>query len=206
MHLNSEGSAARSGRFKLIGALVLLACLHWAGIAGHAADSLRRSTKPGLFPKSALPPGGSLQPASAQSDSEAPAIPVAASWEGIATDFIYEPPDPHGAAGSDGIIQVVNALVAYWDKSGHAIWGPVSFDNFFGQFGAPAFSDSILTLCSTRKAAGSICWRWSRTRKMNGPFSIWRFPNRPIRRQGNERLVILSDRQHPNGGKHQVPG
>ena len=34
---------------------------------------------------------------------------------------------------------MVNALVAYWDKSGHAIWGPVSFDNFFGQFGAPAF-------------------------------------------------------------------
>src|SRR2546423_9165576 len=30
---------------------------------------------------------------------------VSASWPGLSSDFLYEPPDPHGAAGPNGIIQ-----------------------------------------------------------------------------------------------------
>ena len=45
------------------------------------------------------------------------------------------PPDPHGAAGSNGIIATVNLRVAYFNKTGGLIWGPVSFTTFFSPVG-----------------------------------------------------------------------
>src|SRR5881392_2386789 len=71
--------------------------------------------------------GGRLEMAVAQQ----PLATVAASWPGIPSDFTLEPPDPHGAAGPNGIIQVVNVEIAYWDKTGRAIWGPVALDGIF---------------------------------------------------------------------------
>src|SRR5438045_4252925 len=67
-----------------------------------------------------------FEPASAQ-------LPpgLAASWEGIPSDFTLEPPDPHGAAGPNGVIQVVNVRLEYWTKAGARIWGPTSFTKFF---------------------------------------------------------------------------
>ena len=43
--------------------------------------------------------------------------------------------DPSGAAGPNGVIQVVNVRLAYWDKEGRAIWGPTSLNGFFGSVG-----------------------------------------------------------------------
>ena len=38
---------------------------------------------------------------------------VTTSWEGMSSDFFEEPPDPHGAAGPNGIIQIINTHIAY---------------------------------------------------------------------------------------------
>ena len=56
------------------------------------------------------------------------------SWAGMAQPpgGTIRPPDPHGAAGPNGIIQVVNLRVAYWNKAGTLIWGPVALNTFLG--------------------------------------------------------------------------
>src|SRR5439155_15617047 len=59
-----------------------------------------------------------------------PLGPVTASWEGMPNEQGYEPPDPHGAAGPNGIIQTVNLQIKYWRKSGIGIWGPVDLADF----------------------------------------------------------------------------
>src|SRR6266481_1244892 len=51
-----------------------------------------------------------------------PNIAVSTSWEGLHSDFLWEPPDTHGAAGPNGIIEVVNVRIAYFDKSGNLLW------------------------------------------------------------------------------------
>ena len=51
-----------------------------------------------------------------------------------------EPPDPHGAAGPNGIIQVVNVRIAYWNKTGSLIWGPMPLDGMFSSVGNTNFS------------------------------------------------------------------
>src|SRR5262249_49173475 len=66
--------------------------------------------------------------------------PILASWEGMSSDFTLEPPDPHGAAGPNGVLQVVNVRLTYWDKEGRAIWGPTSLDDFFASTGNNSFS------------------------------------------------------------------
>ena len=43
-------------------------------------------------------------------DSPGPVAPITASWEGMSSDFTLEPPDPHGAAGPNGILQVINVF------------------------------------------------------------------------------------------------
>ena len=60
-----------------------------------------------------------------------PLSAIAASWEGIPTDFTLEPPDPHGSAGPNGVLQVVNVRIEYWTKAGTKIWGPTLFERFF---------------------------------------------------------------------------
>ena len=69
-----------------------------------------------------------------------PLTSVATSWEGIPTQFTLEPPDPHGAAGPNGIIQVVNVRIAYWSKTGQAVWGPLALDGMFASVGNNSFS------------------------------------------------------------------
>lgn len=57
----------------------------------------------------------------------------------------WRPPDSHGAAGPNGIIQTVNESITYWNKSGAAIWGSVTFPTFFSSVGATgAFDDRAL--------------------------------------------------------------
>lgn len=73
-------------------------------------------------------------------NNPSPLTSVAASWEGIPTQFTLEPPDPHGAAGPNGIIQVVNVRIAYWSKSGQALWGPLALDGMFASVGNNSFS------------------------------------------------------------------
>src|SRR6185436_12108720 len=68
------------------------------------------------------------------------AISISASWPGMSSDFFYEPPDPHGCAGPDGILQVVNVRIAYYDKSGNPIWGPVPLDAMFSSVGSQFFA------------------------------------------------------------------
>lgn len=44
------------------------------------------------------------------------------SWAGMYQVGSIRPPDPHGAAGPSGIIQVVNLRIAYWTKTGTQTW------------------------------------------------------------------------------------
>src|SRR2546422_8201735 len=70
-----------------------------------------------------------------QTDSPTPLVTVSASWEGMSSDFLYEPPDPDGAAGPGGIIQTVNLRIKYWNKSGQGIWGPIALTQFWSSVG-----------------------------------------------------------------------
>ena len=69
-----------------------------------------------------------------------PKTTVLTSWPGMFQTSSIRPPDPHGAAGPNGIIQVVNVRIAYWDKSGSLIWGPVALDGMFAGVGNQYFS------------------------------------------------------------------
>jgi hypothetical protein len=95
-------------------------------------------------PPHAVPPGppdtttnavysaGPLSPISISSS-------INSSWAGMFQTSTIRPPDPHGAAGPNGIIQTVNLRVAYWPKDGGGgtpVWGPVSLTGSSGFFGS----------------------------------------------------------------------
>jgi len=55
------------------------------------------------------------------------------SWEGTwDVDPKEIPPDPHGAAGPSGVLQVVNLYVQYFSKTGTSTWGPTRIGAFLG--------------------------------------------------------------------------
>jgi subtilisin-like proprotein convertase family protein len=58
-----------------------------------------------------------------------------ASWPGMFQTGTGVPPDPHGCAGSNGILQAINLRLAYYNKLGVASWGPVNFSTFFAPVG-----------------------------------------------------------------------
>ncbi|MSU57841.1 MAG: DUF11 domain-containing protein [Pedosphaera sp.] len=99
----------------------------------------RRPARSAAPPQVDLNPQGPSGPAP-QGPNPGPLSSVLASWEGMKSDFTLEPPDPHGAAGPNGIIQVINVRMEYWDKSGTPIWGPVPLDGFFASAGNNSFS------------------------------------------------------------------
>lgn len=74
-------------------------------------------------------PLGNL-PAVASADGQ-PLSAVVSQWPGMAQATSIRPPDPHGSAGPNGVLQVVNTRVAYWDKTGGSLWGPTSLATFF---------------------------------------------------------------------------
>src|SRR5207245_1860377 len=71
-----------------------------------------------------------------------PKTAISTSWEGLHSDFLWEPPDTHGAAGPNGIIEVVNVRIAYFDKSGNLLWtAPLDGPNgMFASAGDNAFT------------------------------------------------------------------
>jgi hypothetical protein len=92
------------------------------------------------LPKPATTVSSALaRPGGGSSDSD-PLTTITASWQGLISDSTVEPPDPHGAAGPSGIIQVINTRIAYWNKSGNLIWGPVALDGMFSSVGNNSFS------------------------------------------------------------------
>ncbi len=60
-----------------------------------------------------------------------PASTIVASWPGMAYIGTWVPPDPHGAAGPNGIIQTVNRRIEYFNKDGSSVWQPVDLSTFF---------------------------------------------------------------------------
>jgi uncharacterized repeat protein (TIGR01451 family) len=68
-----------------------------------------------------------------------PKTAISTSWEGLHSDFVFEPPDTHGAAGPNGIIAVVNLRIAYFDKSGNLLW-VAPLDGMFAGVGNNAFT------------------------------------------------------------------
>jgi uncharacterized repeat protein (TIGR01451 family) len=50
-------------------------------------------------------------------------------------NFLVEPPDSSGAAGPNGILASVNERIAYFDKTGSYIWGPIDHPVFFAPGG-----------------------------------------------------------------------
>jgi hypothetical protein len=94
------------------------------------SSSRRPATSVLLFGVLMLFSVAGFAPRSAAQD-QAPQAVVTASFEGLPSDFTLEPPDPHGAAGPFGIIQVINVRIAYWSKTGTQKWAPKSFTQFF---------------------------------------------------------------------------
>lgn len=81
-------------------------------------------------------------PAAASSASDgitssplSPTATIVQSWEGMAQTGTIRPPDPHGAAGPNGIIATVNLRIAYYSKTGSLVWGPVSLSGGAGFWG-----------------------------------------------------------------------
>jgi len=101
------------------------------------ASRLRQSPfAPAAAQSPALNQATPLQyPAPSGQSSPSPLTTVATSWAGIPTDFTLEPPDPSGAAGPNGILQTVNLRVAYSDKNGTDLWGPIDHAAFFSSDG-----------------------------------------------------------------------
>jgi uncharacterized repeat protein (TIGR01451 family) len=129
-------------RFLLSAAFLLQAC--WVAVPAYAAPfpaARLPGPPPANLQNGASPaPQISFSPSQPPDSGPSPLASVSSSWEGIRSDFTLEPPDPHGAAGPNGIIQVVNVRIAYWDKTGHAIWGPVPLDGMFASVGNRSFS------------------------------------------------------------------
>ncbi len=71
----------------------------------------------------------------ASGGQSSPQSSVANQWEGMFQTSSIRPPDPHGAAGPNGIIQTVNLRIAYYTKAGSVIWGPVDLDTFWSSVG-----------------------------------------------------------------------
>ena len=71
--------------------------------------------------------------------------PIAARWEGL-QDGGFSPPDPHGSAGPMGVIQTVNLRIAYYNKSGALLWGPVDLSQFWASVGNAGNTDASGTL------------------------------------------------------------
>src|SRR5437879_1373194 len=88
------------------------------------------------------PGTGQTSSGSGSTKGPSPKVSVSTSWEGLHSDFLWEPPDTHGAAGTDGIIEVVNVRIAYFDKSGGLRWtAPLDGPNgMFASVGDTAFT------------------------------------------------------------------
>src|SRR4051794_10170979 len=77
------------------------------------------------------------------------AVPVVAqsvgwSFEGLKGPTGSVPPDPHGAAGPNGVIATANLQVTYYSTvaPGGQVWGPVTFTSFFSSAGITANGQS----------------------------------------------------------------
>jgi uncharacterized repeat protein (TIGR01451 family) len=122
----------------LVAAVAAAAGLLWAG----AAQGSNPQGRPLLPVRSTLaplatPPASPFTPSVAPRPlGPTPYSLVNASWGGMASDLAIEPPDPHGAAGPAGVVQVVNTRAAYWDKTGRNIWGPIDLNAMLASAGA----------------------------------------------------------------------
>jgi len=148
MHLKSKGSKAVSGKWKLTGFVALvLGNAVWVCQPALAQTSFPSPLAARSVVRSSVPiEPFQTGPLSPTPDSPGPLAAASTSWEGMSSDFLYEPPDPHGAAGPNGVLQVVNVRIAYWGKNGQAVWGPVPLDGFFAIVGNNAFSFAPLAL------------------------------------------------------------
>src|SRR6266567_1588048 len=97
---------------------VAMALLAGAWLPGNAQQVALRPSKPQSPPVwlGDGPAGPSGGPAP-QGPGTGPLSSVLNSWEGMKSDLTLEPPDPHGAAGPNGILQVINVRMEYWDKT-----------------------------------------------------------------------------------------
>ncbi len=70
-------------------------------------------------------------PADAQETDAPAAFPaIDVRFDGVSDGWV--PPDPVMAAGRNHVVQLINARVAIYDKSGHLLSGPFSLESFFG--------------------------------------------------------------------------
>jgi hypothetical protein len=131
---------------KLISSRVMLtACLSWVvgSLAPHAYPQedidvpepvLGATSSNPITTLPAYPPdaGTSWGPGAAES-------PVVSGWQGLtnAINTGVVPPDPHGAVGPHGIVQVINVNIVYWQKAanngvGDPMWANVPLAQFVG--------------------------------------------------------------------------
>src|SRR5437762_1298833 len=99
----------------LIGSLGLAS---WSACAANVPQAARPVQKPDSGKLEDAAKARPVPDAFSSRDATGPLSILTTSWEGMATDFTLEPPDPHGAAGPAGIFQTINLRVAYWSKFG----------------------------------------------------------------------------------------
>jgi hypothetical protein len=100
-----------------------------------SAQNLVRPPQPPSYTSQQLPEALLQFGAQPATEGEELLSSVAASWEGMSQTSTIRPPDPHGAAGPNGILQTVNLRIQYWTKVGTSIWGPVNLSTFWAGVG-----------------------------------------------------------------------
>jgi hypothetical protein len=140
MYVNLRESVAGLCKSPTVRATAILAGAFAFHCCAFAQNTFPAPMAPRTFTKLPITSDSSTDRSPLTPESPGPLGPVTESWEGMSSDFTLEPPDPHGAAGPNGILQVINVRLAYWDKQGTPIWGPTSLDTFFGSTGNNSFS------------------------------------------------------------------
>src|SRR5262245_34300260 len=108
-----------SSRTTFVAALVTAVCLCLAGVAA-VARADEDDNAPRLPPPKHAPPG--MRPL--QSLSGGPPPTVVVQWTSVygGGSGVPKPPDPHGAVGPDGILEVSNQSLSYLRRDGTVVW------------------------------------------------------------------------------------
>ena len=127
-----------------------------AARSGSTAPGARRQPPPPPAPVMPPPVPDAAAAIEQARMGAAPALPLAASFDGLGDGFtgpqgtarFRNPSDNSLAVGPDEIIQTVNSQLAIFDKTGKALYGPVEtravFSGFQGECGEVGFGDVVV--------------------------------------------------------------
>jgi hypothetical protein len=135
--------------FRFSMALLFLWSMMFIGTSPALAQNLFRPPDPPSA-KTTLPPQA-LRLMTLTEPLSPLASTIGVQFEGMSQTSTIRPPDPHGAAGTDGILQTVNLRIQYFTKAGTSVWGPVALSTFFGISGSGTSDPRVVFDAATQR-------------------------------------------------------